>query len=259
MPDRLFADSSLAALYDLFSPWERRGDFTFYLPLVISAEAVLDVGCGTGALLHRARDDGHEGRLCGIDPARGMLEQARKRSDIEWILGDLASVSWEREFDLIVMSGHAFQVFVEDDELRTALAAIRSALTEDGRFTFETRNPLVRAWERWSMDYSRQVADSTGTVVRTEAEVNNPLKGDIVCFSHTFTSPSWSQPQVSHSTLRFLDVDSSSVFLADAGLAIEQQFGDWDRSPLMDTSPEIITVVRRSPTNRPTETHRSNR
>jgi hypothetical protein len=50
-----------------------------------------------------------------------------------------------------------------------------------------------------------------------------------------------------------------SVFLADAGLAIEQQFGDWDRSPLMDTSPEIITFVRRSPTNRPTETHRSNR
>ena len=58
--------------------------------------------------------------------------------------------------------------------------------------------------------------------------------------------------------VRFLDVDSSSVFLADAGLTIEQQFGDWDRSPLMDTSPEIITVVRRSPTNRPTETHRSN-
>ena len=74
----------------------------------------------------------------------GMLDQARKRSDIEWVLGDLASVSWEREFDLVVMSGHAFQVFVEDDELRTALAAIHSALTEDGRFAFEIRNPLVR-------------------------------------------------------------------------------------------------------------------
>jgi SAM-dependent methyltransferase len=198
MPDRLFADSRVAALYDLFSPWEGRGDFTFYLPLVMSADAVLDVGCGTGALLHRARDDGHRGRLCGIDPARGMLEQARKRSDIEWILADLASVCWEREFDLIVMSGHAFQVFVEDEELRIALAAIRTALTEDGRFAFETRNSRVRAWERWSTDYGRQVTDSTGTVVRTEVEVENPVRRDIVQFSHTFTSSSWNQPQVSH-------------------------------------------------------------
>ena len=175
-----------------------------------------------------------------------MLEQARKRSDIEWILADLASVSWEREFDLIVMTGHAFQEFVEDDELRTALAAIRSALTEDGRLAFETRNPLVRAWEHWATEYTTQVTDSTGAVVRNECEVEIPIEGDIVRFSHRFTSPSWRQPQVSHGTLRFLDVDSLSSFLAGAGLAIEQQFGDWDRSPLTDTSPEIITIARRA-------------
>ena len=115
----------------------------------LKGKKVLDVGCGTGALLHRAREEGHPGRLCGNDPARGMLEQARQRSDIEWVLGDLASASWEREFDLILMSGHAFQVFLQDDELRTAIATIRSALTEDGRFAFETRNPMVRDWEHW--------------------------------------------------------------------------------------------------------------
>src|SRR3979409_2536099 len=67
--DRAFADASLAELYDLFCPFEPRGDFRFYLPLVMSAQAVLDVGCGTGALLHRARQIGHAGRLCGRDPA----------------------------------------------------------------------------------------------------------------------------------------------------------------------------------------------
>jgi hypothetical protein len=30
-----------------------------------------------------------------------------------------------------------------------------------------------------------------------------------------------------------------------AGLAIEEQPGDWRRRPLPDTSPEIITIARR--------------
>jgi ubiquinone/menaquinone biosynthesis C-methylase UbiE len=128
MADRLFSDAALAALYDALCPREQRADFDFYLPLIMSAAAVLDVGCGTGALLHEARRLGHRGRLCGLDPAPGMLAQARKQSDIEWMLGDLASVTWKSEFDLVVMTGHAFQVFNGDDELRAALVAIRSAL-----------------------------------------------------------------------------------------------------------------------------------
>ena len=124
MIERQFTEDSLAALYDVFYPPARRDDFTFYLKLVMSAGAVLDVGCGTGALLCRARESGHTGRLCGLDPAAGMLNQARRRSDVEWVLGDLTTVGWDREFDLVVMTGHAFQEFVGDDEIRTALATI---------------------------------------------------------------------------------------------------------------------------------------
>lgn len=245
MVDRLFSDAGLAALYDLFSPWERRSDFDFYLRLVMRARAVLDVGCGTGALLHRARESGHKGRLCGLDPAAGMLEQARKRSDIEWILGDLASAGWDREFDLVVMSGHAFQVFVADDDLRVALAAIQSALTDEGRFAFETRNPLVREWERWTPANPAEVTEASGAVVRMAREVETPVDGNIVSFTHTFTSPGWDRPQVSRSTLRFLDADALSSFLSDAGLAIEEQFGNWNRQLLTETSPEIITIAKR--------------
>src|SRR5262245_46495927 len=136
MPDYQFEDTTLAALYNAFCPWEERDDFRFYFPLVMSARAVLDVGCGTGQLLHRARELGHRGRLCGMDPARGMLAQARKRLDIEWILGDLSSVRFEGEFDLVVMTGHAFQVLLDDDELRASLVAVRRALSADGRFAF---------------------------------------------------------------------------------------------------------------------------
>lgn len=241
--DRQFSDTRLAALYDTFCSWERRSDFGFYLPLVMSASAVLDVGCGTGALLHKAREAGHAGRLCGLDPADGMLHRARRRSDVEWVLGDLGTVAWDQEFDLVVMTGHAFQVLLEDDEIRTTLAAIRSALADGGRFAFETRNPLAREWENWTPENAIEVVDGSGATVRMAHEVE-AIGGQIVSFSTTFVSSAWERRQVSRSTLRFLDAASVSEFLSEAGLAIEEQFGDWDKRPLNDASPEIITIAR---------------
>ncbi len=243
--DPLFYEPRLAELYDLYHSWERRGEFSFYLPLVMSAETVLDVGCGTGELLRLARQAGHSGRLCGLDPADAMLQQARKRPDIEWVLGEAASVDWDQEFDLVVMTGHAFQVLMEDEVIQASLAAIRSALTKHGRFVFETRNPLVRDWEGWTPDNAVEVVGPTGAVVRKAHEVETPVDGDVVSYTTTFTSPSWDRPQIIRSTQRFLDADSVASFLSGAGLAIEEQFGDWDRQPLTDTSPEIITIARR--------------
>jgi SAM-dependent methyltransferase len=240
-----FTEDRLAALYDVFYPPGRRDDFAFYLSLVMSARAVLDVGCGTGALLHRARESGHTGRLCGLDPAPGMLNQARARSDIEWVLGDLSSVHWEREFDLAVMTGHAFQELIEDHEIRAALAAIRSALADGGRFVFETRNPLVRGWEHWATEYTAEVADAGGAMVRCEYQVETPVVGGIVRGTSTFTSAGWDGPLVSRGALRFLDAEALAGFLSAAGLVIEEQFGDWARHPLPDMSPEIITIARK--------------
>ena len=242
MVDRLFSEPRLAELYDAFCAG--RPDFEFYLPLVMSAKRVLDVGCGTGELLRLAREAGHTGRLCGLDPAEAMLQVAQQRRDVEWVHGDLNSVDWYREFDLVVMTGHAFQVFVDDSQLRASLAAIRSALTDDGRFVFETRNPTARGWEAWIPDNAVEIVHN-GRLVRMAHQVERPVVGDIVSFTATFTSSSWDRPLVSRSTLRFLDADSLSSLLSGAGLTIEDQFGDWDQQPLTDTSPEIITVARR--------------
>jgi SAM-dependent methyltransferase len=243
--DRLYAEPSLAALYDLFCPWDPRGDFGFYLPLVMAATSVLDVGCGTGMLLRRARAEGHAGRLCGLDPADAMLDVAREAGEgVEWVLGDLSSVSWNREFDLIVMTGHAFQVLTGDDEVRQALAAVHTALAPAGRFAFETRNPLARGWEEWIPENAVEVTDGSGAVVRQEHQVDLPVRGDLVSFTTTYSSPAWQRPQLSRSQLRFLGADALAAFLVGAGLEIAEQYGDWDRSALAAGSPEIITVAK---------------
>ena len=246
MVDPQFTEPDLAGVYEALHPADGRADFDFYLPLVLSADAVLDVGCGTGELLRRAREAGHRGHLCGLDPADAMLDVGRVRTDIEWKHGDLASCTWDRGFDLVTMTGHAFQVLVEDEQIRRSLTTIRSALSVGGLFVFETRNPLVRAWESWTPDNEVAAFGPDGADLHMAHQVETPVDGDVISFTTTFTSSAWDGPRWSRSTLRFLDPAALASFLSDAGLTVAEQFGDWDRRPLSDVSPEIITVATRA-------------
>jgi SAM-dependent methyltransferase len=245
--DRVFSEQELADLYDLFAPWGgRSGDDSFYMEMIMEAGSVLDVGCGTGLILRKAREFGHTGRLVGLDPAEAMLDVGRRdRTDIEWTRGDLTSVDYSNEFDLIFMSGHAFQVFVSDSQVRHVLSAVRNGLTEGGRFAFETRNPGARRWEGWVPENAVEILHPAGGVARMEHDVDLPVEGDVVSFTTRFTAPTFEGVLESRSTLRFLDQPALNSFLEEAGLNIEAQYGFWDRRPVTETSPEIITIARR--------------
>jgi hypothetical protein len=172
-----------------------------------------------------------------------MLAQARKRTDIEWVEADLSAPRFRQEFDLVVMTGHAFQVLVSNEELRAGLATVHAALAPGGRFAFETRNPGARAWEGWTTDPPNRVPVERGPAVTMTRDVTAPFDGRTVSFRHTFTSPAWDAPRTSHSTLRFLDAVQLALVLAEAGFTIEAQYGDFDRSPLTATSPEIVVIA----------------
>lgn len=244
--DNAFVDLSLAALYDRLNPWGP-GD-EFYLGLLREAGSVLDIGCGTGQLLRRARAEGHRGRLMGLDPAAAMLAQARQaRHDVEWVLGDMRVRRWQEEFDLAVMTGHAFQELVTDEEIRACLHAVRAALRDGGRFVFETRNPDVRPWERWTPDRVHEVTAADGTAVRVWHEVRGEgLDRGVVRYTETYDSDGWPAPRTAHNVLRFLDAGTLEDFLAEAGLRVVEQYGDWERGPLTPDSPEIVTVARKA-------------
>ncbi|MGW0881196.1 class I SAM-dependent methyltransferase [Streptomyces sp. NPDC002671] len=243
MVDHSYADLSLATLYDRLNPWAACDDF--YLGLVRQAPSVLDIGCGTGRLLRQAWAEGHEGRLVGLDPAAAMLVQARRAApEVEWVLGDTRVRDWRGEFELAVMTGHAFQALVTDEQIRGCLRAVRAALAGGGRFAFETRNPAARAWESWTPERVHEITDADGTPVRVWHEVqgDGPYGGR-VRFTETFEGDGWPAPRVSHSVLRFLDAETLEGFLAEAGLTVVEQYGDWGRGPLTPASPEIITVA----------------
>ena len=111
MPDAIFAHPRLAAVYDAFDG--HRGDLDSYLALAdeLSADVVLDVGCGTGSLAVLLAAGGRT--VVAVDPAEASLEIAKSKDgagDVRWMHGD-ATVLPPLGADLAVMTGNVAQVF----------------------------------------------------------------------------------------------------------------------------------------------------
>lgn len=240
-----FTDADVALMYDVENPWNRHGfpHDRFFSDAVAAADSVLDVGCGTGTMLHVARDEGHTGRLVGLDPSRLMLDRARRRADVEWVEGTAADVDYDGEFALATMASNAFQCLVTDDELRASLTAIRRALRPGGAFVFGTRHLQARAWEAWNPANAGNLVLPDGREVRGWHEVEK-VDGPLVTFSETVARPDGTPLRVDRTTLRFHTPETLNPFLVAAGFTVEQQFGDWERGPLTAASREVVTIAR---------------
>ena len=86
MPDQIFADPRLAAIYDDIDG--DRADLDHYEAIVdkLGARSVLDIGCGTGVLACRLARRGVT--MIGLDPAHASLAVARAkiRSPGCWVM-----------------------------------------------------------------------------------------------------------------------------------------------------------------------------
>jgi hypothetical protein len=75
------------------------------------------------------------------------------------VLDDARTVRLNRRFDLVLLTGHAFQVFLTPDDQAAALTTIATHLAPNGRFIFDSRNPAAEAWKRWTPDQSQRVIE----------------------------------------------------------------------------------------------------
>jgi SAM-dependent methyltransferase len=242
--DDIFADGAFARLYDSFNPWGPDDDF--YLSLARERGGpVLDLGCGTGSLACRIAQE--ISPVAGLDPAPGMLGVARARPGargVEWIEGDARTFSLSRRFNLIYLTGHAFQVFLTDEEVLAVLRNAAGHLGPDGRLAFETRNPAARAWLSWTPAESRDLAMTAedGRVEEFCEAIYDPATG-IAELTHHYRFLDKATEQVGHSRLRFMTQACLAELTRAAGLAPQSWYGDWDRRPYSPESEEIILVA----------------
>jgi SAM-dependent methyltransferase len=236
-----YADARLAALYDALNP---PGDETgFYLSLAGQPpQVILDMGCGTGQLARAFAARGHQ--VTGADPAAAMLAVARTRpggEQVRWIETDAAGLAVPTLFDLIVLTGHVFQLLLDDRAVRAALGTLRRHLAPHGRLAFETRNPEVREWQYWSPAETRQRIVTPGGPAVVHYDISS-VTGPLVSYETCIQFPGGENVTVPD-TLRFMDQAELAGFLTEAGLTDISWYGDWDRSPVSPASPEIIAVA----------------
>jgi SAM-dependent methyltransferase len=220
VPDPIFADGRLAALYDLLD--DDRSDLDVYAGIVheLRATSVLDVGCGTGTLACRLAQLGIE--VSGLDPAAASLDVARRKPGAEhvrWIHGDALSIP-PLEVDLAVMTGNVAQVFITDADWSRALGEMKEAVRDTGWLVFETRNPARRAWERWTKEHTYRELEVPGVgLVMTWTELVE-VEEPIVWFRHVFRFAQDGSELNSNSILRFRDRDEIAGSLDAVGLRL---------------------------------------
>ena len=242
VPSANYTEARLAALYDALNP--PGADTEFYLGLPgPPPQRILDVGCGTGLLACELAARGHE--VTGADPAAAMLAVARRRaggSRVHWIQADAAGVAAGTLFDLVLMTGHVFQLLLDDEDIDAALRALAQCLAPGGRIALETRNPAAREWQFWSPEETRQRISAPDGITEIHYDIQS-VSGDRVTYETCFRFPGGGTAVVPD-TLRFMSQAELAAFLARAGLAAAAWFGDWDRSPAGPASPEIIAIAQ---------------
>lgn len=101
-------------------------------------EAVLDVGCGTGALAMVAcKRVGTTGRVCGIDPGPRQIARARSKAEraslpIDFQVGMIEQLAFpDQSFDVVLST--LMMHHLPDDLKRQGLAEIARVLKPGGR------------------------------------------------------------------------------------------------------------------------------
>ncbi len=241
-----FTEDDVAALYDQMYAWrpDPGTSEAFYTQAAFAASSVLDVGCGSGMMLHHLREAGHTGRLVGIDPDAAALRRARRRADlaIDWVEGTAADIPWTDQFELATMASNGFQCLIGDDEVQASLAAIRRALVDGGRFLFETRHPKARAWEHWASAAPSQT-EYEGRQLMQSWQIESVVDG-VVTMTETTSQPDGEILHVGRGRLRFLDLETILARLAEARFLVEAQHGDFSAGPITPTSRSIVITAR---------------
>lgn len=249
-------------LYDSVPAYGARTDVPFYVEEAQrSGGPVLEIGCGTGRISLPIARAGV--LMTGVDGSEQMLARFREKVDAEagdvrdritLHTGDARDFSLGKTFPLVIAPFRILQHIVTIDDQLRCLGSVARHLSPGGRFVFDVFNPTFRYL---TMDRSAE---------REETPRFQLPDGRAMSRSFRVPRVRWIE-QVSESELIYYvygSPDEEPVrhvqafdmrwylraelvhLLARAGFTVRDIFGNFDRSPLRDDSPEMVVVAERT-------------
>ena len=243
--DLLYTDPRLVAVYDLFNAGDR--DFAFYAAAIgATRRRVLDLGCGTGTFARRLAAAGHD--VVAIDPAPAMIDYARRQPGadaVRWFACALDGLPPGAPFDAVVMTGHAFQCLLTDDDIDATLRGVRRVLADGGRFLFDTRNPRIEPWRTWTPAQSARSVESHAFGIVDLHHAVRAIDGAVVTFDTHYRFRRDDTLLTNTSRLRFIAQPELQARVIAVGFPAADWCGDWNPAPFDEaTSAEIIAICR---------------
>lgn len=244
MNSDLYNDPLLARFYDSASQADRL-DFAYCVGLAQQGQTVLDLGCGTGELA------GLLSQKCivtGVEPAGAMLEIARERvgcENVTWVEADARDVRLGERFDLVLLTGHSFQVFLNREDQLALLNTIALHLKPSGRFIFDSRN----------LRFVAPKARAEGTNVQTVA---HPEHGDIemwnvsdydeaagiLTYKNGFRIVATGESHSAEAQILYTEQALIAEMIEQVGLRVETWYGDWLGIEFANDTKEVIPFGR---------------
>lgn len=240
MQSRLFSDPDLVRFYDRDRP---RADFRYCARLAGPAASVLDLGCGTGQF---AASLGGARHVTGVDPSAAMLDVARTRPggrNVTWLQADARSLRLNRQFDLIVLTGHSFQVFLSDDDQARVLATICAHLGPEGRFVFDSRNPDCPAPKERSRDDNQPgFTDPVLGAIEPWNTSRYDAATGILHYTNGYVVRQSGREHSASASIRYSRRAELAGRIRDAELRVDRWLGDWGGAAFRHAAPEIIPI-----------------
>ena len=264
-----------SALYDGFiadyydeSPIVRGrvGDVAFYRDAVHEfGDPVLELGCGTGRITLALAEAGH--RVTGLDISERMLERCNQkraglpkeaRERVHLVQGDMTRFDLREKFRLVIIPFRPMQHLLEIEQQISCLESVRNHLQAAGRqfggrggrlildvFQTDAERMHDSSYQEEGLvaEYSMPDGRRVRIMERVTAFHRAEQRNDVEMIFYVTDAHGKEERLVFAWTLRYFFRYEVEHLLARCGFKVNAVYGDFDRSPLGDASPEMIFVA----------------
>jgi len=137
--------------------------------------SILDLGCGTGRHSIELAKRGY--RVTGVDLSESQLQRAREKAKehgvrVEFLQGDARNLSFQNQFDLVIMLCEGAFPLMETDEMNyEILKNAQKALRKPGKLIFTTLNGLFPLFHSVKDFLASQTLDGNATYAKNSFDL----------------------------------------------------------------------------------------